>query len=233
MKRHNKNITYILIIMIIMFFLLIINLINKKVKPIVLTIAEDECQRVSNIIINNSVRKEVASGLNFDELFITTYSNDKVSSMDFDTIVVNRVITNINNDILLNLKYIEEGEIENLDLNLYNKNKLKKGIIYEVPITLSYNNTFISNLSPKVPVRLHTVGNINSKINTKVTNYGINSALVEVYINIEIELQVVLPLLTKNIKTSTNIPIAIKMINGNIPQFFSTNSSGSISVPIG
>ena len=232
MRKCNKRIGYIIIILIVIFFFLIIKLINKKVRPLVLSVAQDECKRVSDILINNSVRKEISNGLSFDKLFITTYSNDKVSSIDFDTIVVNRVITNITNDILLNLKYIESGDIDNIDyLNLYDKNKLKKGIIYEIPITLSYNNTFISNLSPKVPVRLQSIGNINSSINTKVTNYGINNALIEVYLDVEINLQVVLPLLTKSIVTKSSVPLAIKMVSGNVPQFFS-NGNQSFSVPI-
>ena len=233
MRRINRNIIYILIIMIIIVFFLGLKIINKKVKPTIFNIAQDECKRLSNIIINNAVKKEIANGLTFDKLFVITYENDKVSSMDFDTIVVNRLLTDISNDILLNLQYIEDGKTEYLDgLVGYDKNKLKKGIIYEIPITTNYNNVFISNLSPKVPVRLHLIGNINSNINTKVTNYGINNALVEVYAYIEIDLQVILPFNSKTIKTSSNIPLAIKMINGNIPQFFSSNSNGSISIPV-
>ena len=47
-----------------------------------------------------------------------------------------------------NLKYIEQGNVEMLELSSnvlahYNQDKLKQGIIYEVPLGISYNNTFL------------------------------------------------------------------------------------------
>ena len=118
-------------------------------------------------------------------------------------------------------------------LKNYNINKLKKGIIYEIPLAYSYNNVFLSNISPKIPVKIHMIGNVNSNIRTKVTDYGINNALLEVYLDIEIELQVILPLLSSNIINKSSIPIAIKMINGDIPKYYSSNEkNNSLSIPI-
>ena len=232
MIKHNRNILIYLIIVIVISVVLLFNIISKKVSPILLTIAEDESKRISNIIINDSVKKEIASGLTFDKLFIST-TEGNVSTIDFDTIVVNRVLTNITDDVLLNLKYVEEGEVDKLDMLVgYNKKKLRKGIIYEIPLTNTVNNVFISNLSPRIPVRIRLVGNIDSNISTKITNYGINNSLVEVYINISINLQVVLPLLSKKIITTSSIPLAIKLVHGKVPTYFSGSNNMSYSIPI-
>ena len=53
------------------------------------------------------------------------------------------------------------------------------------------NNALLSNLGPKVPVKINLVGNVISNVGTKVENYGINSIMVEVYsINFERIVQV-------------------------------------------
>lgn len=231
MRKHVININIIIIIMIIICVVLGLMIVNKKVRPIFLAIAQDESKRISNIIINDSVKKEINNGITFDKLFIVN-DNDNNSIVDFDTVVINRLMTNINDNILLNIKYLENGDVDKLDMLVgYNKKKLKKGIIYEIPLSTTINNIFLFNLCPKIPVKIHYVGNIESKIRTKITNYGINNALVEVYIDISINLQIILPLLTNKITTNNSVPIAIKMVHGNIPQYFS-GANSSFSIPI-
>lgn len=174
-------------------------------------IAKDESKRLANEIINDAVKKELDEGLSFDKIFIITYEDKKISTIDFDSIIVNRLQNNIDNNILYSFK------------NINNK------IIYKVPLTYSYNNTFLTNISPKVPVRLKPLGYINSNIKTKVTNYGINNALIEVYIEVEVTLQVILPLVSDKVTTSINVPLAIKLVKGDIPTYFGSNN---YSIPI-
>lgn len=234
MIKHNRNIIYILIVMIFFGVILSFILINKKVSPIMRIVAKDECKKVADIIINDAVKKELDNGLTFDKLFIITYDNDKISTIDFDSIIVNRLLNNVSNNILIGLKNVENGNINELDmLRTYNMKKLKKGIIYEIPLTYSYNNVFLSNLSPKIPVRIHPIGNINSSIRTEVTDYGINNALIEVYIDVEVNMQVVLPILSDSVSTKISIPVALKLIKGEVPTYFGGASGGSnFTLPI-
>ena len=211
MIKHYKNTIYIFIFLIVILVILSFIYINKKVLPVMLEISKDEVKLITNKIINDSVKEELDKGLTFDKLFITTYEGSKISTIDFDSIIVNRVQNNITNNILNKLK--------NIDNN----------IVYKVPLTYSYNNTFLTNISPKIPVRIHPIGYINSEIKTKVTNYGINNALIEVYIDITVTVQVVLPLISNKVDTKLNIPIAIKLVKGDIPNYFGSNN---YSIPI-
>ncbi len=234
MIRHGKNIKYIIVLLIVLGIIISFRIINKRVSPIMISIAEEEVKKISDIIINDSIKKELDNGLTFEKLFIITYDNNNLSTIDFDSIIVNKLLNNVTSNIISSIKSVENGNINNLDmLKNYNINKLKKGIIYEIPLAYSYNNVFLSNISPKIPVKIHMIGNVNSNIRTKVTDYGINNALLEVYLDIEIELQVILPLLSSNIINKSSIPIAIKMINGDIPKYYSSNEkNNSLSIPI-
>ena len=90
-------------------------------------------------------------------------------------------------------------------------------------------------LGPKIPVRLNIVGDITSNIKTKVTNYGINNALVEVFINMQIDEQVILPFSSKKISITNDIPVAIKMIQGTVPNYYFNGleqESPIVSLPI-
>ena len=73
---------------------------------------------------------------------------------------------------------------------------------------------------------------VEQAINTKVTNYGINNALLEVSVNIKLTLKVILPISTKEVNVETNVPIAIKMIQGNVPNYYSNGLNSNFSIPL-
>lgn len=233
---NNIVVTLILLIITILFCF---KIINKKIKPILLNIAESETKKLATLVINDAVSKQLASNLTVDNLFnMTTDNNGNITSIDFNSVIVNKVLTTTTSTAILNIKYIEEGKVEMLELPdsvivSYDEDDLEKGIVYYIPAGVIFGNTILANVGPKIPVKFSLIGSVTSSINTKITNYGINNALIEVYVDLSIDLEVILPLMSKNIVITTSIPVAIKLIQGNIPEYYSsTLSSPSLSVPI-
>lgn len=216
----------LLIICLVVSIFLVFKFINKKVTPILLPYAESAVKKLTNLVINKAISKQVAEDLNIDDLFIITKDgNDQIKTIDFNPILVNKTLTLITNNIQLNLKYLEQGNIDllelpdNIDID-YDEEKISKGIIYEIPSGIIFKNALLSNIGPKIPVKLSIIGDIVSTVNTKVTNYGINNAMIEVNIIVEVEEMVILPLTTKKIKVETSIPVAIKLIQGTVPNYY-------------
>ena len=221
-KFINKIILIIILLIIAIFFFF--NHLNKKVFPFLLNYSEIEIRKLSNSIISKAISEHINDDLNVEKLFIINKDNHgNITSIDFDSLLVNSFLTKTTNHIQLYLKQMEQGNINKLHLDdeiLFEYQTNKKGIIFEIPIGIAYKNTLLSNLGPRIPVKLNIVGDITSNIKTKVTNYGINNALIEVFIIIKIDEQVVLPFTSKKIKVKNNIPVAIKMIQGNIPNYY-------------
>ena len=69
---------------------------------------------------------------------------------------------------------------------------------------------------------------------TKVTNYGINSALIEISLETRIKEKVILPITSKEIQVTQSTPIAIKLVQGTVPNYYSNgiNKSETFSIPI-
>lgn len=218
---------------------MVLNIINKKFNPVLLNYAELESRKISSIIINNSVSKNMTNSV--DELFlIVKDENNEINSIDFNPIIINKILTMITNSVQINLKYIEQGKIELLDLNEnllmdYDIEKLKKGIIYEIPSGVVLGNSFLANIGPKIPVKFDLVGDIVSYVNTKVSDYGINNALIEVNIVLKVSEQVILPFASNKIEIETSIPVALKLVQGSVPKYYSNGidkNSNSLSIPI-
>ncbi len=218
---------FILFFFFLLFFLFLsFRFISSKASPILMEYAEMEITKLSNIIINKAISKQLVENASIDDLFIVTKdSNGEIKTIDFNSVVVNKFLSTTTSSIQLSLKQIEEGNIDLLELPdelliHYDEKNLKKGIVYEIPSGVIFGNSFLSNLGPKIPIKFSLLGDINSNIKTKITNYGINNALMEVSMQIKVTEKALLPFLSKKIVVENSVPISIKMIEGSIPNYY-------------
>lgn len=240
LKKRRKKKNKILNLIIIIFILIIISVIyifkvfNDKALPQFLSYSEIETTKIVTSIISSTVTEQVANSISVEDLFITTKdSNGNIKSIDFDTKNVNMILTRTIDVVEESLKYLETGEIEKLKLNnasLVSDDKLKKGIIYELPSGIIFNNVILNNILPKIPVKINLIGNIFCKLNTDVVDYGINNALIKVNINIEVEVKILLPFVSSNSKINVDVPIIMKIMEGNVPSYYFDGYLGSPSV---
>lgn len=235
-----KKLIYTIIFAVI-FIMLSLTYIGDKITPILLNTAEIEANKFSTIIINKAVSQIVDDKIDTDEIFVSVKSdNGKIQTVDFNPTVVNHILNVATSVVQDNLKLLENGNLDSLgvydmDFTKEKIEELKAGIIEKIPIGIVTGNTILSNLGPKIPIRLKYIGDVNSNITTKVTQYGINNAMVEIGLELEMTARVILPFLSKKIVIVSNMPIAIKMIQGKIPNYYSTDinrNSNLYSIPI-
>ena len=114
------------------------------------------------------------------------------------------------------------------------KSEGAEGIVYSVPLGQATNNALLGNLGPKIPVRFNAVGDVESDVKTKVEEFGINNALVKVYIHIKVNVQIIIPFPTKTKTIEQNVLVAMGIMKGDVPQFYnnSGDSAPSIEVPL-
>ncbi len=246
LKRRTKikkiNIIIVIILTLIISIYLTLHYVNYKISPILFNFAEIEITKLANLIINRAITKQLANEIEMDKLFITIKNNDgEIQTIDFNPSIVNKVLSTTTNLVQMHLKAIEQGNIDLIEmpediLVEYDKKKLRKGIVYEVPLLAVTGNAFLSNVGPRIPVRLNLIGSVVSNINTKINQYGINNALVEVYVNIEVTEQVNLPFMSKRIIIRTDVPVALKVIKGKIPLYYQGSgidkNSSILALPI-
>ena len=230
LKKHKKvsPFTYILVLILIFVISLIIafkyigdNLSNK-----VNSYATKQAKKIITLVINKSVNKEVISKFDTNEIF-----KENENMVDFNSATLNEILLEVSSNLRENLKKLEKGEIKIDDTTiLTDKTKLKDGVIYEIPSGIIFNNALLSNVGPKIPVKLHLLGDVVTSIDTKVTDYGINNAIIEVDLKIVITEQVILPFSDSQIKIVQNVPLAIKLIEGKIPNYYSNGKDGTVLI---
>lgn len=227
-KRKNSKlglITILIFLSLSVSFFFIIYL-SKKINPIFMSYAESETRKLMTLVINKSLTKELTLKDEIDNIYhITKSNNEDIQIIDFDSKEVTKFLNNITNLIQNNLKAIEEGNVDLIDLeentlDKYDKDLLKKGIIYEIPILAATNSSLLSNIGPRIPVRFYLIGDVTSNVETEVKEYGINNALVKLSIRINVSGRVNLPFVSENVTVDMVIPVSMKIIQGKIPEFY-------------
>ncbi|MBR6690587.1 MAG: sporulation protein YunB [Bacilli bacterium] len=226
-NKKNKVINKIIFILILLFICIfyIFKIFNKKALPQLLEYSEIETTKIVSSIVTNTIIEEIANNITMEDLFITTKdSNGDIKSIDFNSSEVNKLLSKAAKSVEQNLRYIESGNTDKLNLTNYvsnlDKEKIKKGIIYELPSGIIFNNILFNNILPKIPIKISLIGTVFSQLSTDVKSYGINNALIQVNLNIESEVKILLPFVSSRTKIQESIPIIMKVIEGNVPSYY-------------
>ena len=203
LKERLKRKYYILITFLISLFLFIIifSLYSKKLNP--------KLNDYIDFLVKDEIYKKVIKSNNFitneevnDILYIDKNDSNEIVYLDYD----------IDKTYKLLNKYIESLKKDN-----------SKSKILTVPLFIASDNIIISSLGPKIKFKYEIIDNVKGKIKTKVTDFGVNNALVEMYFELEIGYLVVIPMNKKESVLKTEILISSKIINGKVPTFYGKN----------
>lgn len=228
-RRRLVSIGTKFVMFIIVFMVCLIGALmfaSQKITPGLMEYAELEARKLATILMNSAVTSNVLEKLDVESLFVMTKDSDgSIRSVDFNPVTVNSLLIQTTNNVQKNLKRIEKGDVDALELidnSLlgYNEDQLRKGIIGNIPTGVLFHNALLANLGPKFPVRIKLIGDIESNVHTKVTNYGINNAVIEVSIHMEIKTQALLPFSSKSLLITSDIPVAVKLMQGSIPTYY-------------
>ena len=203
LKERLKRKYYISITFLISLFLFIIifSLYSKKLNP--------KLNDYIDFLVKDEIYKKVIKSNNFitneevnDILYIDKNKSNEIVYLDYD----------IDKTYKLLNKYIDSLKKDN-----------SKSKILTVPFFIASDNIIISSLGPKIKFKYEIIDNVKGKIKTKVTDFGVNNALVEMYFELEIGYLVVIPMNKKESVLKTEILISSKIINGKVPTFYGKN----------
>ncbi len=139
-------------------------------------------------------------------------SKNEISDINFDLEKAYELASEISNGFVIN-DFSFNGNFVNYDeVN-------KKEIIMKLPVFYYSNNILISNIGPKIFVKLQYVRDILYELRTKVSNYGINSMLVELYLDFNIKSSVFF-FKEDEFETNYSILLSSKVVSGQVPSIY-------------
>ncbi|WP_338750978.1 sporulation protein YunB [Bacillus sp. FJAT-52991] len=231
-RRGPLPLRYVMLITLILFsFSTAFSLwmINKNIKPTLIGYAKTETRKIASMVISKAVNKKMVNVMDINDVIETDPGPPSITKLN--TEIINRVLAETTNLVQLNLKEAEKGNLEVLelisDVEIENEGtKNMEGIVYYIPLGQVTNNALLGNLGPQIPIRFHAVGDVSSNVKTKVKPYGINNAYVEVFIELEVNVQIIVPFATEYSTVKQDIPVAMGLIKGEVPNFYNGGGGG-------
>lgn len=212
----------IIIMLVCITILIIFKIINQKMMPILVNYAEMETERIAMAVINKSILKYTTNEGLEDLIITNTNENNEIVSVDFNAVNVNNILYSITNSIEQDLILLDKGKFDELNIpisNVYEKSDIS-GIVYYIPFGVVTGASIIADIGPKIPVKNKIVGSVYSNIKTEVIEYGINNAMIKIYIEVEVNEQVILPFTSKKVNVKSELPVFIKLVQGKIPSVY-------------
>lgn len=231
-KKHFKIKKITIIFIILLFLLFIFMKISNNAATFFLSYAEQELEKLITTIINTSIKQETFDSIDTSSLFIISKNNnDEIEMVDYNSNMVNEFLNRITDEIQINILKLEKG-----DFILNNELTSNSKATFYIPLGIIFNNALLNNIGPKIPVKMKTIGALSTNINVSIKEYGINNALIEMTVFIEIKEKIILPLISKEMTITNEVPVSYKIINGKIPQYYGSDGlnkrSNIYSIPI-
>ena len=210
---------------LIFCFFLVINtsilffLMNHFMSPNINNIAELALEKtIYNIASSYKLQTKSISGAE-NLLDMHKNSQNQITSMNYNMQAIYKIASDLERHILRKLKENSKINLYSLSLESKMRNQDQKIIMY-IPLGLLTNSPLLANVGPKIPVTISFMDTFFTQIKTKVTDYGLNNALIEIYLNIKIHYKIIGISETDDETLEYDILLDSRIIQGNIPNWY-------------
>ena len=217
-KKVKNKITIIIAFTMIITFLLV-SYISSKISDAIILVSDKMVETENDLTFKEAFAKKSDSGVDTDKLIeIIRNKNDEIVEVDFKVIECEKMLLTV------------IGEINKEAAKL-----TSDGYLLNIPLGYITKSPILVNLGPKIPVKIVTTDVVLGDVQTKITEFGINSAMLELYLNFEIKYNATLPLEKQTKVLKYRALVASKVINGKVPDFYNgtfNKKSDTFNLPI-
>nr|WP_275899494.1 sporulation protein YunB [Bacillus piscicola] len=206
-------------------------LVNQQIAETLLNIATMETQKIATSAINHAVSRTVQD-VDMNELIeIEKDERGEITSIGFNGTVYNTVVTNAVTEAQHYLAKMERGLVpEESSGIIAHSTSGDEGAIYAIPLGRATNNALLAQIGPLIPIELTAIGDVDVELNEEIAEKGINNTWVRVSLDLEVDVEVIIPFATDTSKVVTTVPVGMLFIPGKVPEFYSAGE-GELPAP--
>lgn len=209
-KKKLKRLIFSVSFMFIIIFALY--KLNNDFKPVLIALCDAQARIITSETINGTIREEFGNKISYDDLMtVKTDKDGNVVMIQANTVELNRIGSQV-------------------ALSVQNRIRNSTGTSVKIPIGVLLRNDMFAYYGPKVTFRMQPAGSVNTTYRSEFQAAGINQTRQIIYLDVTINLQVVIPLARNSITTTSSIPIAESIIIGKVPNTYANfeNMGGEI-----
>lgn len=201
-KNKNRNKRVKIIFIFIAIFLFVFLILAMFVNPVLINTIELKSKALSTSAINEAINVVINKGVRYDNLIsITTDGLGNITMIQANAIEANNVSKQ--------LAQTTEKLIDDYgDLGV----EIPLGAFSRVPI--------LSGMGPEVNLKITPIGSVTCKFVSEFEQAGINQTVHRIYIVVNANVGIVMPLYTRKFTTSQQVLISESIIIGAVPEVY-------------
>ena len=218
----------------LIFFLtfLIFNFYSNKLNDKIINVSELELKKWTKGFLSKNIGYDLIGNKKLENILdIQTNNDNEILYVNYNIMNSYAILEDITNEIAKKINELENG----VNIDDRNIKCSKKGLYLKVPLFIASQNVLLSSIGPKIIIPINFIGSVLTNLKTKITDYGINNALVELYVTIEITEELITPVTRNEIIINYDVLIASKVINGRVPEIYGGGiytKSSAFTIPI-
>lgn len=192
--------------LILMLFILIVAAgfwsVEIHLKPTMLTIAEAKAMALATKSINDVINEKVSKTIDPEALLtVRVDSRGRVVFIQPNTMEINRLAADTTIKVQDAMKDMAEEKIN-------------------IPIGQVLGSQLLASMGPKITVTIIPVGTVQVKVVDKFEQAGINQTKHMIYLMATTQVRIVVPLVSKSVDVSTQVPISEYVVIGEVPSTY-------------
>ncbi len=223
-KKKSKNLIVYLLIAIVLCTIMIVNYIGNRLTPVVEGIVERNVDKsIHNYLFHMFSLDSLTDEEMMNIVHIVQNSNEEVVSVDYRFDLAYKYLSNEMSKVF--------DEVRNLDVKMENYEYDKNHNIFFVPLgIIDKGNIFITDFGFKMPCKVVFFNDIRMYFKTKVSSYGVNNLLVELYLTVDVENTLISPSSFYEFGNTYEIIVASKVVVGKIPVYYGNTLEKSSAI---
>ncbi|MBS4173950.1 sporulation protein YunB [Bacillus sp. FJAT-49736] len=213
---------YVLLLTFVFFILstvIGIWIVNKGLAPTLINYADSQNRKIAEEAVNYA-KKQIQDEIDPENIVVTNKNNNYFIT---NPSISNKVEAKAQSIIQAVLNGREAGNIAAFsDLGIVHDSE---GLVYSIPIGRATNNALLGNIGPKIPIKLQVIGDVQADLISNYKPVGINHISADVYIQLTVNVQTIIPFETKVTPYKQKITLFSGVIPWDPPQYYNGGSS--------
>lgn len=200
-KNNNQNKGIKALLIVILIIMIIVELILNCINPMFEGLCELKAKAIAAKIVNQKT-KETIENIDYNDL-ITIVRDDKgnITMVKANVLEINKISSELTMDIQ------EELQRES------------QTAIY-IPMGSIFGNQILSNLGPKIKIKINPSGVVTTDFKSQFEMAGINQTIHRIYLYTVCKVNIVTPLRTISNEISNEVMVAESIIVGPVPDSY-------------
>ena len=199
-RRHKGKAGFFLIVLLIVLSIYSFLAIDRKLMPTVLAFSEVKARVIATQAINDAIKAKIKDDIRYQDLIFIKYNEDnRVTLMQANTALMNSIASDVALEIQQNISRIATNSIK-------------------IPLGNAFDSQLLAQYGPKIDLKIIPQGTVVVDFATEFEQSGINQTRHKVYLIINTDVRIIVPLASETVRVVANVPIAETVIVGDVPE---------------